>query len=82
MESENANVDTKGVTTWLVALAVVVFVFGVQAKFVLGFVLERAAFYSPFVFKPDFVKNARFPLVKSLFFETKRNALKATISES
>jgi hypothetical protein len=31
---------------------------------------------------PNFVPESRFPIVKSPFFETQSNGLKATISES
>jgi hypothetical protein len=49
---------------------------------VLEFVLERSAFYSPFVTRDDFVPKTRFPFVKRVCFETKRDVLKSTISES
>ena len=52
------------------------------ASRVLEFVLERAAFYSPFATATISYQKTCFPLVKRVRFEMKSDVLKSVISQS
>ena len=52
------------------------------ASRVLEFVLERAAFYSPFATATILYRNTCFPFVKGVRFEMQSDALKSMISQS